>query len=113
MTRRQRHNLLATLFFGAICAIILPPVVGIYFRTSVLLIFFGLIGMVGVWYGVVESFLVHVFDGMNETELKHRTREGRCLACGYRLRGITSDVCPECGTARPVSPKQPTGKWIE
>jgi hypothetical protein len=26
-----------------------------------------------------------------------RQRRGRCLACGYDLRGLTADRCPECG----------------
>jgi hypothetical protein len=26
--------------------------------------------------------------------------EGRCVQCGYDLRGIDSKVCPECGTIR-------------
>jgi hypothetical protein len=31
-----------------------------------------------------------------------REREGRCLRCGYDLRGSTSGKCPECGTPVPV-----------
>jgi hypothetical protein len=30
----------------------------------------------------------------------------RCLACGYSLRGNTSGVCPECGTAVTQDPAQ-------
>ena len=28
----------------------------------------------------------------------HRVRNGRCIECGYDLRGLRSDRCPECGT---------------
>ncbi len=27
-----------------------------------------------------------------------RDSEPRCIRCGYRLRGLTTNVCPECGT---------------
>ena len=29
----------------------------------------------------------------------HRAKYGRCLKCGYDLRGTDHEVCPECGTA--------------
>ena len=29
----------------------------------------------------------------------HRERNGRCIECGYDLRGLRSNRCPECGTA--------------
>lgn len=28
----------------------------------------------------------------------HKLRRGVCPACGYRLEGLTSEKCPECGT---------------
>lgn len=28
-------------------------------------------------------------------------RAGRCSYCGYDVRGLTSDICPECGAATP------------
>jgi hypothetical protein len=28
-----------------------------------------------------------------------RVRAGHCLSCGYSLRGNTTGICPECGTA--------------
>lgn len=28
---------------------------------------------------------------------RHRRHCGHCVACGYDLAGITTDVCPECG----------------
>lgn len=31
-------------------------------------------------------------------EGERRWREGRCVACGYSLRGNVSGTCPECGT---------------
>ncbi len=27
----------------------------------------------------------------------HRVRHGKCVKCGYDLRGAEHDVCPECG----------------
>jgi hypothetical protein len=32
-----------------------------------------------------------------------RRRRGLCLACGYDLRDIQSDRCPECGAHKPVT----------
>jgi hypothetical protein len=31
---------------------------------------------------------------------KWRRKQGSCPACGYDLTGLTTGVCPECGTAR-------------
>ena len=28
-----------------------------------------------------------------------RIKRGQCASCGYSLRGITSEKCPECGAA--------------
>ncbi|MEM6332424.1 MAG: hypothetical protein AAF823_03690 [Planctomycetota bacterium] len=35
---------------------------------------------------------------------RRHLEEGRCVACGYDLRGLVShrDECPECGTRQPV-----------
>ncbi len=32
-----------------------------------------------------------------------RYARGECVACGYGLRGIETDRCPECGTAVPLA----------
>ncbi len=35
-------------------------------------------------------------------------RKGYCWSCGYSLRGLTSDRCPECGNVRkPPEPEPP------
>jgi hypothetical protein len=31
------------------------------------------------------------------SRLRLQLREGACTHCGYSLRGLTPDVCPECG----------------
>lgn len=35
-----------------------------------------------------------------------RRRQGKCVRCGYSLRGNTSGTCPECGARVPASSKQ-------
>jgi hypothetical protein len=60
-----------------------------------------------MWGGVAADVLVHaaiwmaVFVGiraaMTNAVVGRRRRGGRCLACGYDLRGISGDACPECG----------------
>ncbi len=32
---------------------------------------------------------------------------GQCRACGYDLRGVASDTCPECGAPRPTATASP------
>jgi len=41
----------------------------------------------------------------------HLTRglEGRCIACGYSLRGLPEPRCPECGQALQVQPTPESG----
>jgi hypothetical protein len=34
-----------------------------------------------------------------------RRRRGRCVRCGYDLRGAAHDQCPECGAASPAVPR--------
>jgi hypothetical protein len=29
--------------------------------------------------------------------VQRRARAGRCVGCGYDLRGMSGRVCPECG----------------
>lgn len=36
--------------------------------------------------------------------LRRRVTDGKCLHCGYDLRGIASDRCPECGQLAPDRP---------
>jgi hypothetical protein len=37
-----------------------------------------------------------------------------CLNCGYNLRGLEADRCPECGTsARAEEVKQTWRRWVE
>lgn len=37
-----------------------------------------------------------------ETGKKKRSRAGKCVACGYSLRGLPSGKCPECGTVNEI-----------
>ncbi len=48
---------------------------------------------------VALRFVGNVLIGMREAERDYRLRVGRCLSCGYRLRGNHSGRCPECGKA--------------
>ena len=42
---------------------------------------------------------------------RRRAQAGTCLHCGYDLRGITSDRCPECGRLVPdSSTAEPTAR---
>lgn len=39
-------------------------------------------------------------DPQNDALIKYLSRsQDRCLSCDYSLKGLTSDRCPECGTA--------------
>ena len=41
-----------------------------------------------------------------------RRKRGRCLKCGYDLRGADHEACPECGVSLPQPPAlpgEPTG----
>jgi len=57
------------------------------------------------WLSSLSSYLVavlagvlHVYKALQQAEVKSRTTEGHCTACGYDLTGNESGVCPECGT---------------
>ena len=41
--------------------------------------------------------LIGAAMGVATIRARRATREGWCKACGYSLRGIQGDVCPECG----------------
>jgi len=44
-------------------------------------------------------------------KFKIEVEEPKCPSCGYFLRGLSSPVCPECGTqfAAPISQQRPAG----
>ena len=44
--------------------------------------------------------------GLSKRKRRQRLKEGRCLACGYDLRG-TPNRCPECGTVPKIEPVMP------
>jgi hypothetical protein len=44
------------------------------------------------WLGLVAA------KELSDARRGPRRRAGRCLTCGYSLRGNVSGVCPECGT---------------
>jgi hypothetical protein len=43
----------------------------------------------------------YIRQGYRAETRSDRLKTGRCLNCGYSLRGNTSGVCPECGTPVP------------
>lgn len=49
-----------------------------------------------LFYSAVLWMLFAVPVGMRR---RLRKKRGQCAACGYSLRNITSDKCPECGAA--------------
>jgi hypothetical protein len=60
--------------------------------------------LVGVHLGLV-AVLLALFPVISlirgPLRRSRRRRRGRCLVCGYDLRGNVSGVCPECGEAVP------------
>jgi hypothetical protein len=62
-----------------------PPVV-VFYSSMVLLIVL-----------LASRFTLNVYEGYWEAEASDRVRFYKCLKCGYRLKGNTSGVCPECG----------------
>lgn len=56
-----------------------------------------------VFFGVAGSIqyftIVYLILWLRETRrVKILSREGRCSSCGYDLRGLHEQRCPECGT---------------
>jgi hypothetical protein len=48
---------------------------------------------------LLVSAVLPAFALWSQLRERHRTRRGRCTACGYDLTGNVSGVCPECGEA--------------
>lgn len=55
---------------------------------------------VAAWVVVVHRLVRPFLRGMKEAKDEYHLRVGRCLNCGYSLRGNQSGICPECGVAR-------------
>jgi hypothetical protein len=61
-----------------------------------------------IWPGFVVDWaiatgtVVAAWDGPRLLRRKLRLRAGRCLSCGYDLRGLGSVPCPECGRITPA-----------
>jgi hypothetical protein len=56
-----------------------------------------------MFWGIVFCPVPIVWRGIRIRRLERRLFEGRCLWCGYNLRGIAENRCPECG--KPFDPK--------
>ena len=59
-----------------------------------------------MWGGIVLALIVvpAVFDGPKRRELREGVRRQlvlrglpTCLVCGYDMRGLRGETCPECG----------------
>jgi hypothetical protein len=49
---------------------------------------------------IVAGVVLHAYAAMHRLKRSGDwQRVDRCVACGYRLTGLTSGCCPECGTA--------------
>ena len=53
----------------------------------------------------VSNCVVMYVSYRNAALLHHRRRAGRCIQCGYLLRGNESGTCPECGKRFPKRPR--------
>lgn len=56
---------------------------------------------------------VLVLWGHRQSVRGSRRIRGQCLNCGYDLRGNTSGICPECGTAVPVPDSAKGGEAVQ
>ncbi len=68
---------------------------------------FGPQPLLPVWPGFVVNtllfaapwvFALLVMYAAGAARRRYRRRRGRCIACGYDLRGLSGAVCPECGS---------------
>jgi hypothetical protein len=61
-------------------------------------------GALALWFG---------YEIARQRRRRSRHSAGKCLACGYDLRGIVSDKCPECGEAtRATAAAPPAGDRV-
>lgn len=49
-------------------------------------------------FGSPNLFVLLAANDLDRRDRKSRSRRDECRACGYKLMGNTSGVCPECGT---------------
>jgi hypothetical protein len=57
-------------------------------------------------FAAFASNCVVMYASYRNAELpRQRRRAGRCIQCGYLLRGNASGTCPECGKRFPKRPK--------
>jgi hypothetical protein len=56
-------------------------------------LFFGVFG--STQYFVVSALFVRYLEARRR---RNRRERGCCEECGYSLRGLSGNVCPECGT---------------
>ena len=52
-----------------------------------------------LWALAVVTAILPANYALGHAALRRRMRRGLCLACSYNLKGNTSGICPECGTA--------------
>ena len=91
-TWRQRLNILSSAgLVGALCILILRPQ-GVLEAIAVVIFALTLLVPAAV------TFWLSVREGYDQAERKDRQENGRCVSCGYKLKGNVSGACPECGT---------------
>jgi hypothetical protein len=58
------------------------------------------LGALVAWM-LLDGIATELPGWLGRAKLKRRAREGRCLSCGYDLRGNPqSRICPECGKSK-------------